>query len=252
MNAIPFVNIEAGDGFWLSDLKPQGYFANSNFERRGTDGDFSVQILNEEGRAIAIYNWKHTCNKGTWANDAHWNDPSSHEVVPHQVGSDYFFKQGTGLWTFAPAKSTADATASYTVNSAGAVETNDVIWTLASVSGAVAVANPYPVAIKISSLKPTGYLNNANFERRGTDGDFSVQILNQEGRAIAIYNWKHTCNKGTWAADAHWNDPSAHEVVPGGDNDLTIQPGQGLWIFAPAHSGDTGTDYTIEVKCPAF
>lgn len=253
MNAVPFVDLTEGDGFWLSDLKPQGYLGNTTLSRNGVNGQFSVQILNTSGFAEAIYNWKHGSNKGTWKNDARWAAPSGADVVPHTVGSDLFLPMGTGLWTTAPATSKDDSTAVYAVSSAGGVCTNDVIWTLPAVAGAVAVANPYPVSIRLSSLKPTGYLDNTTLSRNGVNGQFSIQILNDKGFADAIYNWKHGSNKGTWKNDARWADPSGADVVTGGDNDLVILPGQGLWVTGPAHSKDDAEAvYMIEVKCPAF
>ena len=253
MNAIPFITLTDAteEGYWLSDLKPQGYLNNKALTKSGVTGQFSVQLLNENGRAIATYKWAHTSGKSGWQNDARWVDPNNQNVVAHQADSDYFFKMGTGLWCFAPAHN-GDATAVYSYNAAGQVCTNDVIWKLCSVAGAVAVANPYPVAIRLSSLTPTGYMNNKALTKSGVTGQFSVQLLNENGRAIATYKWAHTSGKSGWQNDARWVDPNNQTVVAGGENDLTILPGQGLWVFAPAHNGDVGNDYTIQVKCPTF
>lgn len=253
MNAIPFISITDAteEGYWLSDLKPQGYLNNKTLSKSGVAGQFSVQILNEKGAATATYMWMHSSGKSGWQDNARWVDPNNQNVVAHQTDSDYFFKMGTGLWCFAPAHN-GDATAVYSYNSAGEVCTNDVVWKLASVAGAVAVANPYPVAIKLSSLTPTGYLNNKTLAKSGVSGQFSVQLLNSNGAAIATYMWMHSVGKQGWQDNARWVDPDNQTIVPGGENDLTIEPGQGLWVFAPAHNGDTGNDYTILVKCPKF
>ena len=251
MNACPFVFCGDTDGFWLSDLKPTGYLENSELIENGTDADFTIQILNDRGTAIATYMWKHTTKKSKWNEDGHWMDPSFEDVIPHQEGSDYFFKAGVGLWTTSPEKSEDDLEAKYQIISSGAVTEESVTWTLSKLGGAVAVANPYPLSFLLSSLTPEGYLDNTELIANGTDADFTVQLLNQRGTAIATYMWKHTTKKSKWNEDGHWMDPSFEDVIPGGENDLSIEPGQGLWVTAPEHSeDDMEADYTITVNFP--
>lgn len=252
MIGVPFSYVGGNAaGFWLSDLTPAGYEENTDLiDNLGTDGDFSVQILDTAGLATDIYSWVRSVKKGTWQNDGHWNDPSFDEVVPHSA-NDLFIPLGTGLWTTAPDLSgDEDPSTQYTILPAGEVKTNSV--ELVFPEGAVAFANPFPTTVWLSDLIPTGYEDNADLiENLGTDGDFSLQILDASGLATDTYSWVHSVKKGNWLDDAHWNDPSFDEVIPHGANDLQITPSMGLWMTAPDKSeDDPAAVYSITVNYP--
>ena len=250
MIGAPFVcvNGSAEKGFWLSDLQPQGYLGNTDLEASGTDGDFTIQLLNTSGHTDIQYSWVHNSKKKKWSGDGFWNDPSAEPVIPHGE-NDYYFAPGSGLWTTCPDVSEDDSDATYSVTPAGEVCTDSVIWHLPS--GAGAFANPFPVNIWISDLIVEGYLDNTDLESSGTDGDFTIQILNKSGHTDFQYSWVHASKKKKWSGDGFWNDPSAEPVVAHSENDLQITSSMGLWITAPDRSeDDPEADYFINVNYP--
>ena len=252
MLGAPFicVNGSAEKGFWLSDLRPEGYLENTDLVASGTDGDFSIQLLNTSGHTAAKYSWVHAAKKKKWSGEGYWNDPSAEPVIPHGE-NDHYFAPGSGMWTFCPDVSEDDSDATYSVTPAGEVCTDSVTWHLPMVAGAAAFANPYPVSIWLSDLIVEGYLDNTDLVASGTDGDFSIQLLNKSGHTSAKYSWVHASKKKKWSGDGYWNDPSAEPVIAHSDNDLQITSSMGLWIFAPDRSDDDPeADYFITVNYP--
>ena len=103
----------------------------------------------------------------------------------------------------------------------------------------------------LSDLRPEGYLENTDLEESGTDGDFSIQLLDTSGFPAATYSWVHESKKKKWSGDGYWTDPSYEQVIAHSDNDLQITSSMGLWIFAPDRSeDDSEADYFITVNYP--
>ena len=274
MIAIPFNCIGEG-GMRISQIIPKGYEENTGlWENKGTDGEFSIQLLasdgttaiipgTEEEPVLMLYNWVRSCTrKGAWDDDGHWYDPYQVDIEPG-AENDFVFPRGTGLYMNIPENSEDDEEAVYDTTPSGEVNTEDVKVVLVG-GGAVGAGNPFPVGVKISSLIPVGYEDNTGlWENKGTDGEFSIQILASDGTTaivpgteddpvLMLYNWAHTCTrKGVWDQDGHWYDPYQVDIVPDADNDFVIEPGVGLWINAPEKSEDDfEAEYSMTFKCP--
>ena len=119
MIGAPFVcvNGSAEKGFWLSDLRPEGYLENSDLVSSGTEGDFSIQLLNTSGHTTSTYSWVHASKKKKWSGDGYWNDPSFEPVIAHS-DNDLQITSSMGLWITTPDRSEDDPEADYfiTVN----------------------------------------------------------------------------------------------------------------------------------------
>ena len=259
----------------ISSIIPQGYEENSDlWDNKGIEGEFSIQLLapdgttaiipgTEEEPILMLYNWVHSCTKkGVWSDDAHWIDPY-YEDIEADADNDYLFPRGTGLYMNIPENSGDDPEAVYDTTPAGEVNTNDVKAVL-NPGYAAGFGNPFPVNIRISSLIPVGYEDNADlWDNKGIEGEFSIQILASDGTTaivpgteeepiLMLYNWVHSCTKkGVWNDDAHWIDPYYEDIEAGADNDFVIESGVGLWINAPEQSEDDAeAEYSITFKYP--
>ena len=249
MKSSSFFSIGA-NGTWLSSITPTGYENNADLkDAEETRGEFSIQILTAYGELLSMYKWVQSYDGSEWVDDGHWLDPSNATIVPGGA-NDLLLAPGAGIWFSAADVSDDDPEAAYSEISSGSVNTNDVTVTLVP-GGCGAFGNPYPVAIKLSSLVPTGYQDNEDLiDAEETRGEFSIQLLTAYGELLSMYKWVQSYDGSEWVDDGHWLDPSNATVVPGGANDLTINPGDGLWISAPEHAGDDEADYTITFKYP--
>ena len=100
----------------------------------------------------------------------------------------------------------------------------------------------------ISDLKVTGWEEDTAFEY----GDFACRIfILTPGGATAsgkdqefgyIASWSDELND--WAGGhlpGVWYDYQSNPIVPGGENDFAMKPGQGLWFFTPVGDGEHPT-----------
>ena len=275
MIAIPF-NTIGDEGMRISQIIPKGYEENTDlWANKGIDGEFSIQLLapdgttavvpgTEEDPVLMLYGWAHSCSrKGEWEEDGHWYDPY-YADIESGAENDYVFPRGTGLYMNIPENSEDDEEAVYDTTPSGEVNTEDVKVVLAADGGAVGAGNPYPVGVSISSLIPVGYEDNTDlWSNKGTDGEFSIQILAPDGTTaiipgtedepvLMLYGWAHSCSrKGEWEEDGHWYDPYYADIESGAGNDFVIEPGVGLWINAPEKSeDDSEAEYSMTFKCP--
>jgi hypothetical protein len=109
---------------------------------------------------------------------------------------------------------------------------------------------------KISDLAVKGYLGNENFVDAGSEGDFNFQFLDSAGRSDGAYQWVQPWDweleEATWSASPYWYDVDAGtEVVAGGENDIDIPAGKGIWFYAPAKGeNDADAEYKLTIKSP--
>ena len=253
MKSAPFIGCDGTAGTWISSLKPQGYEANQDLiDGEGTTGEFNIQLLTKSGGLAGLYTFvrSYDPDAGEWNDDAHWVNPNGDEVVAG-TSTDYLFPAGSGMWTIAPDYADDDG-ADYTVTTAGAVSTNDVKFVL-NAGGAKACGNPFPVGVKLSSLVPTGYLNNQDLiDGEGITGEINIQLLTSTGGLAGLYTWvqSYDADAEEWNDDGHWVNPNGDVVVAGTATDYTISAGEGLWILAPDYAEDDGAEYSITIKYP--
>lgn len=120
---------------------------------------------------------------------------------------------GQGLWVF-------DYTGTSSLQSAGKVGTSDVVVELNS-AGGIGVGNPFPITVALDGIVPVG---------EGVD-DYTVeiQLLDEYGLTQSSFTWIG----GVWCDD---NEDPVENV--------TFEPGQGLWVFAYAD------DCALQIPAP--
>ena len=86
--------------------------------------------------------------------------------------------------------------------------------------------------IKLSSVKPTGYENNAAVTKKGgINGDYVMQVLATTGKMFESYSWVHKCSKVDDPTQAVWQEGywKSTKGTVSADNDVLIRPGMGFW-----------------------
>lgn len=196
--------VAVGSSFDLNDLSGAGYDSSE-----GTDGDVSVQTLDASGNAVDIYFWVDVTDGddivyGWFDNDG--------ELVERGTVS---LSVGDGLWV-------ESASDELKLQSAGKVATTDSQITLRA--GFKMVANGTPVAVDLTDIYVSGY-----DLAEGTDGDVSVQTLDESGNAVDIYFWVDVTDGDDVVYG--WFDNDGNEVEAG---TVFVAPGAGLWAESSA------------------
>ena len=199
------VNSESANTVTLGSMIPVGAI--------GSDLSFNIEIqkLNNWGGSVdgVSYSWD-----GTKWIDTYTNKDASNETV----------NSGEGLWIYSMMGEPV------TFQSSGQVSETDIIQELDKDYGAVAVANGFPVAVKINDI----VLSTAE----GVDLGFNIEIqkLNNWGGSVdgVSYSWD-----GTKWIDTYTNLPLSDDVV--------VNPGEGLWVY-----NMTGEAVNLRVPAPEF
>ena len=185
-----FVSVGGADTIALDALKPVGSGVD-------TEGGVNIQVLDAYGVTVNQYLWI------DWSADddiVGWCDGSFNLV------KNVTFGPGQGLWVQGTSTDAA-------VQSVGKVGSSDVTVQLRK--GATATGNPFPVAISLQDIVPTG-------TDVDTEGGVNIQVLDAYGVTVNQYLWID------WSADddiVGWCDGSFNLV-----ENVTFEPGQGLWV----------------------
>ena len=169
------------------------------------EGDVALQTLTASGKANETFLWD------TWlfvVDEPAWVD---------DVGvSTRKFAPGEALWV--------QGKVGYTLQTAGQVGTNDVVFAL--VNGNVAIGNPFPVSVNIQDVVATG---------ADVEGDVALQTLTPAGKANETFLWD------TWLFVV--DEPAWIDDV--GVSNRDFLPGEGIWV-----QGKTG--YTLRIPAPTL
>ncbi len=172
----------------ISELVPCG---------EDTYNNISVQTLDAYGRTDKNYVW--TDAGGESWDQIGWVDDENNLVT------DVTFAPGQALWVGA-------SSANQSLQTAGSVGQSDVVVQLCS--GGILAGNPFPVAMTLGDLIPSG---------ESTYNNISVQILDAYGRTDKNYVWTDAGGE-SWD-QIGWVDDENNLVT-----DVVISAGQGLWI----------------------
>ena len=188
MAAPQFINIGAAADIQLDSLIPTGEDTSDNVE---------IQLLTAGGNTESYYTWNDWMfGKACWV-DADLNEATGVTFAP-----------GQGLWVMG-------ASAAQGLRSSGAVGTNDVVVALRN--GGTATGNPFPVAVSLNDIIPTGDDISDNVE---------IQILTPGGNTDSFYTWNDWMYGSPCWVDANLNDATG----------VTFAPGQGLWVMGSSES----------------
>ena len=191
-----FLAIGSVEGLDVQTLKPTG-------EDVDGDGAVNIQLLDAFGRTV-------DGSKCFWVDWSADDDIVGWTKDMSDLATDVVVAPGQALWMAAP-----DTTTS--IQSAGKVGLADVVVSLRQ--GMTAVGNPFPVAIDLQDIIPTGDVD--------TEGGVNIQSLDAFGRTVA-------------GSKYFWVDWSADDDIVGWTQDMSdlvdgvkVQPGQGLWVSSP-------------------
>ena len=203
MTGVQFVNIGSDVAMPIQSIIPTG---------DDTSDNVYMQTLDAYGNGVAMYNWIDYA--GDSGDEKAWIDADTFEIV-----TDVAIQPGQGLWV-------AGTSSSQGFQSSGKVGTSDV--NVALKNGFTAVVNPFPVAVNLQDIVPTG---------DATSDNVYMQTLDAYGNGVAMYNWiDYAGDSGDQEA---WIDADTFEVV----TDVTFAPGQGIWV--------AGTSETQGLRFPA-
>ena len=174
-----------------------------------TTGACVIDLIDGIGNTLKSYSWKSSgrgANK-TWG----WKDGDN------AVTDSVVFGRGAGLLFTAE-------TAGDTIKSAGEVNLS-AVTNGETIVGLNVIANPFPVSLKLSTLKVT----NAS-DGEVTTGACVIDLIDGIGNTLKSYSWKSSgrgANK-TWG----WKDGDTAV-----DDTVTFAPGQAI-LFTAETAGD--------------
>lgn len=133
---------------------------------------------------------------------------------------------GEGLWIYSPSTD-------FAIQSAGMVPDGDIEVSLRANGQAKMVVNPMPATVTFGDIRVSGYDPEEGY------GDFQIiaQTLDGFGRTVNSYSWCDFEEEGEFYVG--WYDDDMNDY-----NDLTLAPGEGLWIYSPS------TDYSVVFSSP--
>ena len=183
-----FMAIGSDAGMPLQSVKPTG---------SDTSDNVYLSTLDALGFTVTTYSWVN------WAGDN--GDQEAWIDDDFAIVEDVTFAPGAAVWVQASRSEQG-------VQTAGQVGSSDVVVKLRS--GNTAVANPFPVAVDLQDILPTG---------EGTSDNVYASTLDALGYTIKTYSWVN------WAGDngdqEAWIDDD-FAIVEG----VKIAPGAGLWV----------------------
>ena len=160
----------------------------------------AIQTLDSAGRPAETFTWN------DWMyEEACWVDDDLNQA-------SRVFSPGAGMWIY--------GVDGYNIQTAGKVETSDVVVTLAD--GFVAVGNPFPVSVSIQDIVATG--DDLSY--------VAIQTLDSAGRAAETFTWND------WMYESPcWVDDELNQTT------RTFAPGEGVWVYGVA-------GYTLRFPAP--
>ena len=187
------------EGMKLTTIKPKGIPAMSN-------GQIQIQVLDNLGNATKTYKYYQGSKVKAFATDG-WYDNTT--LITSE--NDVTFMPGQGLWV----KGTIDNTG---ITTAGEVSFDDVQKQLNV--NFVMLCNPFPQQIKLSkNIKAGGLAATSN-------GQVQIQELDNLGNATKTYKYYQGSKVKAFATDGWY----LNTTLITAENDVTFEPGQGLWV----------------------
>ena len=174
-----------------------------------TTGACIINLIDGIGNTLKSYTWK---SSGRGANKT-WGWKEGDAVVDDTV----VFGRGVGLLFTAE-------TAGDTIRSAGEVNLS-AVTNSETIAGLNIVANPFPVTIKLNTLKVT----NAS-DGEVTTGACIINLIDGIGNTLKSYTWKSS-GRG---ANKTWGWKEGDTAV---DDTVTFAPGQAI-LFTAETAGD--------------
>ena len=268
-----FLNVGNGKIVRLTDIKPTGYLDVSYFEgsrQKGFNDQVTIAILAKDGATATDPNtgkqlkwaWQHA--KPFANNHGYWVRMGEATEIKPGDENDYQFKPGEAVWAdVAPGAYTGPKVAEdkYSLQSSGEAMLDSRTFTLRSSS--IGVGAPLSRAVRLTEIKPVGYLDVSYFEgsrQKGFNDQVTIALLAKDGSTATDPNtgkqlkwaWQHAKpfanNHGYWVRMGE-----ATEIKPGDENDYQFKLGEALWAdVAPgAYTGPKVAEDKYMLEFPA-
>ena len=215
-------------GFWLS-----GAVINGAAQHTGSVNPVELQMLKPDGTVNIDYSF--TYHKGDtsyyYKNFNGWYNAAK-KAVKADTATDVFFPVGTGLWL-----SGTDTTLSF--QTSGEVVMDTVQCNLTN--GFVMIANPYPVAIKLSSIEilgaeqHTGSVNPVELQMLKTDGTVNIDFSFTYHKGDTSYYYKNFNG---------WYNAAKKPIKPDTATEVMIPAGAAVWVSSSSN------DFKIVIPTP--
>lgn len=206
-------------GYAKSDLANGNKLISAQFLPIGSSDGYDIQNIVAAGDDIESYVSLQTLTPGGKAKETYswdtWQFVEDEPAWIDDVGiATRKFLPGEAIWI--------QGKEGYTIQTAGQVGTDDVVYNL--VNGNVAIGNPFPVAVNIQDIVATG---------DDIESYVSLQTLTPGGKAKETYSWD------TWQFVE--DQPAWIDDV--GVATREFAPGEGIWV-----QGKAG--YTLRIPAP--
>ena len=272
MVGFSFDQIGQGKTMKLTQLAPVGYEDVNYFlvkARKGVKTGIFTLVVLDNGGGTALdkdgkemkwsYARTYDVDNAKWQDDGRWVRTSDSAVITTE--NDVTFDAGQGFWfnVSGNAYPTGTAADKYTlVNSGEAVLEARAVPLR---KGNAGVAVPLSAAVKLTQLAPVGYEDVNYFlvkARKGVKTGIFTLVVLDNGGSTALDNdgkemkWSYArtydVDNATWQNDGRWVRSSDSAVITT-VNDVTFNPGDGLWVNVSGNAYPTGTaadKYTLE------
>ncbi len=234
-------------GFWVSDIKLSGYQEDTAFVDN-TDYTANFCLLDYAGRTTtAKGSYFFYSDAPDWAGGFEggvWYDADL-TAITAQGENDLLLNPAQAIWLELPG---GDGEHPVTFTSAGEVIQSDVSIDL--VEGGNTVGNPMAASVWVSGLSLAGYEEDTAFVDN-TDYTANFCILDYAGRTTtAKGSYFFYSDAPDWAGGFEggvWYDADLTAITAQGENDVQLNPGQGLWFETPGGDGE----HTVTLTFPA-
>ena len=225
-------------GFSVSDITITGYQEDTVFvDSQAYNAEFC--ILDYAGRTTAGKNQRFVYGDDPdWAGGfvgGLWFDYAGNEIIPGGE-NDYSLSPAQAIWLQLPV---GDGEHPVSFGTAGEVIQAEVEFPC--VDGGNSAGNPMAMGVWVSDLVLTGYQEDTVFvDSQAYNAEFC--LLDYAGRTTSGKNQRFVYGDDPdWAGGfvgGLWFDSTGAEIIPHGENDFQLKPGQGIWLQLPVGDGE--------------
>ena len=253
-----FISVGNPNGVKITDFKLDGYQNVKTYKDNGGFANSYLSIVNAKGEATETFTFNVPYDASTGWGEAYWkhngkkcvdvvNDPETEELA-------YVIPYGTGLWCFIGKGSSGSP---ITCTCAGQVltEVAPIVLNKSTMGTThIAICNPYPCAIDLSTIVLDGYQNVKTYKDNGGFANSYLSIVNAKGEATETFTFNVPYDASTGWGEGYWKHNGKTIVKKGTLKDPTTEEeydlpgGQGLWCFVG--KGSSGSP--IVIKFPAL
>lgn len=236
--AAAFLKPGSSKSFMVSDIKLSGYQEDTAFvDASPYNANFC--LLDYAGRTTRAKDKYFTyVDEPDWAGGfigGQWFDAEGNALVPGS-DKDFALEPAQAVWLELPV---GDGEHPVTFGTAGEVIQAEVKFPC--VEGGNTPGNPMATGVWVSDLMLTGYQEDTAFvDASPYNANFC--LLDYAGRTTREKGKYFTyADEPDWAGGflgGLWYDANSTAIIPHGENDMQLNPGQGIWLELPVGDGE--------------